>query len=527
MEKKERQDKIIESIKELEKLNAFYTEDESISDYAIPMLKAALISELLLAEVLIEKGFTVKNGIVFVDETKTIQGRLNSQNTVLSFCTRCEDEIIPQNCKRLIKTIQIYRNETAHGSSVNIGEMREFYNAFRFLMNWFTLSFDFLDGLDDDVAKWFQEYNYTFFVNGMQIEVETLPSHKAHSMQIIEAYFKKFYKTDIDQKPEISVARNDVEHPQELMAMALNMMGKCLDAMDEMKKSGVENTEIIKREIQNSTELLGTKLDNLSEDVKRLAAQIDGYKYLVERQIDMAASEEEVEHIVHAYVDECADRIVKEIEGHYKDDNYDAEKEKLILSLGQPAWNKMDEASQGFLISAKVIFNNLVTMKSAIDYSGVCLLVSKAFEVEISKRFFRDYIAYLSVHYPWKSNKDVYPTTLLNRYGKPMKPHQFALGNVSYVLCQKFAEDTTDEQKQNDKDKLIEYLTAEVFVGKNEDEVLTIISEYAEDIETVKDDYRNPSAHTKELTKVNAEDCFNLVLDVEKLLKTMLDSFEK
>lgn len=77
------------------------------------------------------------------------------------------------------------------------------------------------------------------------------------------------------------------------------------------------------------------------------------------------------------------------------------------------------------------------------------------------------------------------------------------------------------------KDKLIEYLTAEVFVGKSEDEVLTIISEYAEDIETVKDDYRNPSAHTKELTKINAEDCFNLVLDVEKLLKTMLDSFEK
>lgn len=135
----------------------------------------------------------------------------------------------------------------------------------------------------------------------------------------------------------------------------------------------------------------------------------------------------------------------------------------------------MDEASQGFLISAKVIFNNLVTMKNAIDYSGVCLLVSKDFVVEISKRFFRAYISYLAEHYPWKTNKEIYPTILLNRYGKPMKSHQFALGNVSFVLCQKVAEDITEEQDLNNRAKLIEYLSSEVFVGKREDEIWSII----------------------------------------------------
>lgn len=37
----------------------------------------------------------------------------------------------------------------------------------------------------------------------------------------------------------------------------------------------------------------------------------------------------------------------------------------------------------------------------------------------------------------------------------------------------------------------------------------------------------NPSARTGKLTEVNAKDCFDIVLDVEKLLKRMLDSFDR
>ena len=39
-----------------------------------------------------------------------------------------------------------------------------------------------------------------------------------------------------------------------------------------------------------------------------------------------------------------------------------------------------------------------------------------------------------------------------------------------------------------------------------------------------KDKYRNPSAHRNTIQRINAEDCFRLVLDHEQLLKKMLDS---
>ena len=64
-----------------------------------------------------------------------------------------------------------------------------------------------------------------------------------------------------------------------------------------------------------------------------------------------------------------------------------------------------------------------------------------------------------------------------------------------------------------------------MFVGKSDEEILDMLESYGEDIADITDEYRNKAAHTNELKRVNAELCFNLVLDVEKLLKRMLDSF--
>ena len=73
----------------------------------------------------------------------------------------------------------------------------------------------------------------------------------------------------------------------------------------------------------------------------------------------------------------------------------------------------------------------------------------------------------------------------------------------------------------------MEYSREKLFSGKTDEEISTILDYYAESIEEVKNDYRNPSAHTNELRRVDAEQCFALVIDVEKLMKKMLDSFDE
>ena len=73
----------------------------------------------------------------------------------------------------------------------------------------------------------------------------------------------------------------------------------------------------------------------------------------------------------------------------------------------------------------------------------------------------------------------------------------------------------------------MEYSKEKLISGKTNEEIFEMLTDYAEDIETVKNDYRNPSAHTNKLQRIDAEQCFDLVIDVEKLMKRMLDSFDE
>ena len=71
------------------------------------------------------------------------------------------------------------------------------------------------------------------------------------------------------------------------------------------------------------------------------------------------------------------------------------------------------------------MFDSLVRIGGDIDYSGVCLLLSKAIEIETHKRFYKGFKAYLDSKYS-RSSISHYPSSLLNDYGSPIKPEKMA-----------------------------------------------------------------------------------------------------
>ena len=242
----------------------------------------------------------------------------------------------------------------------------------------------------------------------------------------------------------------------------------------------------------------------------------------------------EKERILHAFSEECVERIKREIDTNNASREYNTELQKLIHTFGQNTWEKMEDSSRSFLVSSKIAFNNLINIENNVDYSGVCLLVTKALEVEMSKRFGKNFLAYLKGKYRGKENYYQFPTALLNTYydenntphKKPIRPKDFTLGKLPYVMCLFYTNGITDEQKENYRQKLIEYAKEKLFNEKTDEEILEILKDFAEAIEEVKKDYRNPSAHTNQVKRIDAEECFNLVIDVEKLLKRILDSFK-
>ena len=184
----------------------------------------------------------------------------------------------------------------------------------------------------------------------------------------------------------------------------------------------------------------------------------------------------------------------------------------------------MESASQTFLISAKVMYNHLILLNDIIDYSGVCVLVTKALEVELAKRFYSNFLKYLDQKYQHDYSK--YPTALLFQGKTPLLPEKFTMGNVAFVLCYLEDKYNSPQSRQNNKTRLLEYSKERLFSRLTLSEIDVLLQNYAKEIERIRKKYRNPSAHTNELKQVDAEECFNLVLDVEKFLKQMLDSYD-
>lgn len=315
----------------------------------------------------------------------------------------------------------------------------------------------------------------------------------------------------------------------------LNIKKKQSKSNISIKKKSIEEISITDKtlleittrydEIKAVLNRIEVKIDNIDKKLEDITKQISGYQSLVHKQLDMAISPEEQERIIHAFSEECAEQIISKIDISGTNNGYNVELNKLIISFGKSAWNKMENESRRFLISSKFIFNNLIGLQDIVDYSGVCLLVTKALEVEMGKRFCKNFLAYLNGKY--EKNYVQFPTGLINQYGKPIKPKQFTLGSVAYVLCHLEAKNITKEQSRNNKAKLLEYAREKLFVGKPDNEIMDILDDYAESVEEVKNNYRNPSAHTNELKRINAVECFDLVIDVEKLMKKMLDSFDE
>ena len=210
----------------------------------------------------------------------------------------------------------------------------------------------------------------------------------------------------------------------------------------------------------------------------------------------------------------------------------------LIAELTEEIWNRLDDKSKVFLITAKSNYESMIKMKDSetFDYSGVCLLVTKALEVETTKRFFNNYKNYLKRKYRSVSK---WPEELrIRKQGKitdyVMDENEFTLGSVVSVLGLKRKYDKynknkiIDYEKKNleSYDEFLEYATNNLFRFSD---LKSIEDEIKKDylfIETVRVDYRNPSAHKDRLTITSAKNCLEYVIGIHHMLKEMLSTMK-
>lgn len=481
--------------------------------------------------------------------------------------TLSQHKVIPKECENFLHLIRRYRNEFIHGVKQSNKLVISFLKAFNYFIQWYD-NYYYLH-----YQNKFQIENCCVLINKLEYDEENktiifsktkeLHEINVNTSQINELRINqeiKEIKNQLRLKNEILKKETPIVHKlskqskqdltEENEESKLNLQIKLLKEeliskekvhQKQLNELKIENKKILKKldeygklfgrcidileESNNREKRIESKIDNLHSKIDNISKQITLMQDLSERQIKNAQSKEEIERIIESYIETCIDNIMQYSANFIENQNYQMEKTKLIYSIGENGWNKLSEKSKTFLITSKVMYNHLITMHDIIDYSGICVLVTKALEVEIHKRFFSNFLDYLNRKYGKDYTK--YHTALLFKNRKPLLSEKFTMGNFAFVMCYIENWNDTDEQKANNKLKLMEYCKECVFSNYSESEMEQLLTKYASSIEVIREKYRNPSAHTNEIKQVDAEECFNLVLDIEKLLKKMLDSFDE
>lgn len=209
-----------------------------------------------------------------------------------------------------------------------------------------------------------------------------------------------------------------------------------------------------------------------------------------------------------------------------------------LKQLFDPIWDRLDPRTQRELFSAKMSYQLLAQKECGndIDFSGVCTLASKAMEVECEKYFYKRFRQYIFEQTPEKRRdaQFVEALSLTEEAEKQSKQRGgFTLGSVQHILKPRY------DRKKGESEPykrymavLTSYARERLFspgVGADlmdDQQIQNILWTYVDYVNTVKNQYRNPSVHKELISQQNALSCLDYVVDVEKKLKEMVSAFQ-
>lgn len=352
------------------------------------------------------------------------------------------------------------------------------------------------------------------FVGEGHLNVQPSKKKKISGRRLPDFMMRHIPKKTRKEEVDLDILKNQIEE----LTKAQQKNNKDLKSLaDTMEVYQAETSEKLDR---NYNMILSVQ-EKLSSDIKSLKSSLSLYQSFVFKELECFRDDLEKDIIQSCYADTVAEIIARKISSYKNYDLYAKETEELKNALGENVWKKLDERSKKFLITAKVTFIGQRDCEDMIDYSGICLLLTKAVEVECTNRFYTHFLKYLK-----EKNEDDYPSWLIDKKTNAvLDPKQFTLGTVKYALC--YHPEYSWKSKQLIKDETILFKYADDVLFEN-DHIMdhkSILFEDAEHIEYIRKNFRNPAAHGNALQYQSAAMCMDYIVDGEQILRKMLTDF--
>ena len=225
--------------------------------------------------------------------------------------------------------------------------------------------------------------------------------------------------------------------------------------------------------------------------------------------------------------------IIKEMGSSLKDNRDELMKKadskyvnKLKSSVGKKTFLKLSSQSITWLVSALMAYDSMKDYDRMVDFSGVCVQIGKACEYELKKRIFTGYMAYEKKKYGEpqylkKIPSACFSTNDTTEESQLLTEDQVTLGKLKYIMG---LDDNGRIASQKIWHEFREYAEAELLV--NPASSYNVIKSQMPVIARIRDEYRNPSAHAQEVTVVDAQECIQYVITVQKKLAELLEQYK-
>jgi hypothetical protein len=174
---------------------------------------------------------------------------------------------------------------------------------------------------------------------------------------------------------------------------------------------------------------------------------------------------------------------------------------RLLFDNYEAQYHKLQEKSKVYLVTAQILFGQLLNYGDKIDYSSVVLMWMKAFELELKKYFYTDLIGYLDQCETVDDNR---PKGL---------DRTFTLGSIDYILM--------DSEYNKCEQCLTSYFLCTSSI-KQVSCIRDFLRALRSDVKKIRVNYRNKASHTGSLELTEAIGCYNMLIYIEKVFLRLL-----
>ena len=373
-------------------------------------------------------------------------------------------QFIPKNIYIAVRENQNIRNRIVHGiDEFSVESFKKYHENFKFITEWTNLSYMHLD----------------------------LPKTLVEISVIKE-------QTQETQKDEKELLINEI----------VSKIGSNMDEYFKILKSGQDN--------------LSKKIDSLAKGISKISEDIKESKDLISSIInDEDSSNELLETTISKFQNNIIEKIEETVGEHTNVKKYNQLQDELKVMVGDDNFNKLSTDAINFIVTSKIMYNELANIEGDVDYSGVCLLLTKALEIECHKRFYVGYKRYM--HKIYGDDPLNYPIWFVKQTRKGERlllDNEFTLGTISFALGIIIPREEDEELLLTMND----YCRDELFINSNENYIADTLNDIGTNVDKVRELYRNPAAHREAISQIKAKECFNYLIEVQKLLQKILSN---